>query len=304
MAQSSVSDHSLIPHSSGDLVSGSTGSHPILSRMTDGVLETIKEKNRALQAARFILGAYEFREVDYQQILRWAQALGMTPEAVLEVLETSQKKTRYQMFIRFVVDDGAIVSLAWDFDQLPLDNFEWHPAIAVKEIGFTGELPNAAIGLSLKLSSSLYILDCSNLNLTELDLSPLLNLNCLDSSNNQLTELDLSPVPNLTDLFLDGNQLTELDLSPLLNLEWLNCDSNQLIELDLSPVPNLTMFWCSNNQLTVLDLSPVPNLTLLSLDGNQLSELDIRPFRKLNYLIINRQVRIIGTPPESTSFIN
>ncbi|MDO8844416.1 hypothetical protein [Methylicorpusculum sp.] len=76
MAQSSVSDHSLIPHSSGDLVSGSTGSHPILSRMTDGVLETIKEKNRALQAARFILGAYEFREVDYQQILRWAQALG------------------------------------------------------------------------------------------------------------------------------------------------------------------------------------------------------------------------------------
>ena len=50
------------------------------------------------------------REPDYQQILLWAEALGMAPEAVLTTL----------VYDGLDLKDGAMVGMGWDFDCLPL----------------------------------------------------------------------------------------------------------------------------------------------------------------------------------------
>ena len=60
----------------------------------------------------------------------------------------------------------------------------------------------------------------------------LTNLSGFDCTNNQLTTLDLSSVSQLRTLNCSNNQLTELDLSQVPNLSTLDCSNNQLTELD------------------------------------------------------------------------
>ena len=60
------------------------------------------------------------------------------------------------------------------------------------------------------------------------------NLRGLDCSNNDLTELDISGNPNLISLNCSYNKLTELDVSAHPNFVQLFCASNDLTELDTS----------------------------------------------------------------------
>ena len=78
-------------------------------------------------------------------------------------------------------------------------------------------------------------LDLSGLNLTNLaglELFP--NLQSLDCSNNQLTSLDLSGNPALEHVNCAFNRLTTLDLSQNQKLISLNCEMNLLTSLNLS----------------------------------------------------------------------
>jgi hypothetical protein len=60
---------------------------------------------------------YEFREPDYQQIERWAEAWGCSAEEVLERLVESDLDHAYGSGTIFTVVDGRIHSLVWDCDQ-------------------------------------------------------------------------------------------------------------------------------------------------------------------------------------------
>ena len=260
-----------------------------------------------LAAARFRIGNYEFCEPDYSQILIWAKALKIDPEALVQKLENYQypypSKYPSKRKTIFTVEQGAIVSLAWDVDALLLEKFDWVQGLSVQEIavfGVAANHPDISISLpclrrlfigsinlkKLDLSNvpSLTILECSDNQLTELDLSHVPNLTELRCSRNQLTELDLSNVPNLSRLWCSENQLTELDLSNVPGLTDLSCDGNQLTELHLSNMPNLTVLSCSENQITELDLSNVPNLTSLWCTWNQLTELDLSNMPNLTVL--------------------
>ena len=91
-----------------------------------------------------------------------------------------------------------------------------------------------------------------------------------DCSNNQLTTLDVSQNTALENLWCTDNQLTTLDVSKNTALTGLYCYNNPLTALDVSKNTALTVLDCYNNQLTALDVSQNTALTWLSCTGNQI----------------------------------
>lgn len=118
--------------------------------------------------------------------------------------------------------------------------------------------------------TALKMLDCSNNQLTELDLSKNTALTFLSCYNNQLTSLDLSKNTLLSDLDCTNNQLTSLNVSGCTLMEEFGCSNNQLTSLDLSGFAMLEEFGCHDNQLTSLNLTGCTALIELDCYNNQL----------------------------------
>ena len=213
-------DRSLIVRPVG-AVSLRTNPDGVMARMTRGVLAGVDAGRELAAETRFRLGDYDFREADYRQIRSWANALGLSPEVVLERMVTGRRGDRDED-IAFGVEDGAIVSLAIDFLKLPITSFEWQPGLQIKRLAFTHQHPVGLVQLNLSLPS-LHELYCYDTGTLAINLGLLPDLKLLRCGSNQLTELDLSNVPELTELECDFNDLTELDLSNVPGLTLLRC---------------------------------------------------------------------------------
>ena len=137
--------------------------------------------------------------------------------------------------------------------------------------------------------ASLQELECTNNQLTSLNLSGLSNLLKLSCGSNPLTSLNLSGLTSLTNLVCYNNQLTSLNLDGTTGLEFLDCSENQLTSLDVSKLTKLTTLKCYKNQLTSLDVSKLTQLTDLDCRGNLLTALDITPLTGLTKLICGYQ---------------
>lgn len=127
-------------------------------------------------------------------------------------------------------------------------------------------------------------LDCSENQLTQLDVSKNPNLKRLVCYKNKLTSLDVSGNTSLTELQCYTNQLTSLNLGENAKLDTLNCVVNRLTSLDLSGNANLTKLACSSNLLTSLDVSNNPNLILLDCERNLLTSLNVSKNTELDTL--------------------
>ena len=160
----------------------------------------------------------------------------------------------------------------------------------------------------IKYFTNLKELDCSNNQLSQLDVSgctQLTDLWCYDNQlsqldvsgcsqltvlwcyDNQLSQLDVSGCSQLTDLSCNYNQLSQLDVSGCSQLTDLSCHGNQLSQLDVSNNTQLTDLSCGDNQLSQLDVSGCTQLTDLSCGANQLSQLDVSNNTQLMYLDCN-----------------
>ena len=104
-------------------------------------------------------------------------------------------------------------------------------------------------------TDSIADIECSNMQLTALNVSNCKGLEVLDCSYNLLTFLDVSKNPELEFLYCYKNQLNQLDLSQNTRLRYLDCESNQLSDLDLSKNSKLERVDCSTNPITSLNLS-------------------------------------------------
>ena len=149
-------------------------------------------------------------------------------------------------------------------------------------------------------------LDLSDKSLTDLKgLDVFENLTALDCSNNQISELDLTQLPNLTSLNCSGNPLMSLntealpqlmylycnncfgqsksrsyvdgtlDLSENKQLIVLSCGENQLSNLILPETSTLVDIYCSDNNLKILDVSKNTGLSQFRCSRNQLIELKL-----------------------------
>ncbi len=92
----------------------------------------------------------------------------------------------------------------------------------------------------------------------------------LDCSDNQLTSLDVSGCTSLTRLSCSNNQLTSLDVSGCTSLTKLDCYGNQLTSLDVSKNTALTKLECYDNRLTSLNLSTCLQLNYVDCSANQI----------------------------------
>ena len=111
-------------------------------------------------------------------------------------------------------------------------------------------------------------------NLSDLDVSHLVNLVHLNIHCSGITTLNVSGLKKLTKLECSNNKIAELDVSESTSLEYLNCEYNQISVLNVGKLPNLNVLLCGHNQITRLDIAESVNLTNLSCSSNQITELN------------------------------
>ncbi|UUF15742.1 MULTISPECIES: T9SS type A sorting domain-containing protein [Flavobacterium] len=213
-----------------------------------------------------------------------------------------------------LIDDVQVYTdnVSEEYTQIPDTAFENKLiALGIDTDGTNGKVLTTSIAsvtdLSMQFSSisdltgiqdfvNLANLDCSNNNLTSLDLSKNTKLTELNFNNNKVSTIDLSNNSFLKKLNCDDNLLTSLDVSKNTEITWLYCYKNQLTTLDvtknillddlyfannsitsmdLSKNPLLISLYCQNNALTQLDISQNPKLVILYAPNNQLTNLDI-----------------------------
>jgi len=144
---------------------------------------------------------------------------------------------------------------------------------------------NELTSLDLSGCPELIYLFCDNNNLNNINVTNCENLGLLDCYNNQITSLDVSNCTVLDNLRCYNNQLTILDLSSCENLYSLVCYNNQLTDLNIYNCSSLTELRCSSNQLISLNLPSCPDLLDLRCDDNQLTSLNVSSCPSLEKLM-------------------
>lgn len=130
-------------------------------------------------------------------------------------------------------------------------------------------------------------LDCSEAQLTRLDLSKATSLKSLWCSNNALTKLDTRALPDLRILYCIENQLSALDVTANKKLAELDCSQNQLTQIDLAQCDSLTRFFAFHNQIAEIDVSHNPLLIGIDLSENKLTALSVSNNPKLETIYCN-----------------
>ena len=133
-------------------------------------------------------------------------------------------------------------------------------------------------------------LDISRKNISTIpEIQYFTSLTTLDCSNNQLTSLDMSGCTSLQTLNCSYNQLTSLDVSGYTSLQTLNCNHcNSMTFLNVSGCTNLTTLDCSNNFLRSLDVSGCTSLQTLDGNWNIWTSLDVSECTSLQTLNCNQ----------------
>jgi Leucine-rich repeat (LRR) protein len=132
---------------------------------------------------------------------------------------------------------------------VPDDNFEQ----ALIDLGYDDTLDDYVLTENISGLTSLSVGEKDIVDLT--GIAGFTALTWLDCSDNQLTNLDVSSNTALTYLNCENNQLTSLDVSANTALTSLYCGANQLTSLDVSNNTALFNLWCYGNQLSSLDVS-------------------------------------------------
>ncbi|TDW51519.1 putative repeat protein (TIGR01451 family)/predicted secreted protein (Por secretion system target) [Flavobacterium sp. 270] len=125
---------------------------------------------------------------------------------------------------------------------------------------------------------------CRNNSLTEIDLSPFINLEKLDCSTNRLISLNLQAQLKITELVCDHNQLTSIKINDQNNLSKLICYSNLIPSLDLSNISKLKELNCSSNKFSTIDFNSNTELITLDFGYNAVVSVDLKKLGKLESL--------------------
>ena len=136
----------------------------------------------------------------------------------------------------------------------------------------------------IKFFPNLWKLNCSENDLTHLDVSYNTNLQELICYENKLISLDVRKNSALQYLSCYDNNLTSLDVSKNPTLQELSCSKNNLTSLDVSGNVVLASLYCYKNKLTSLDVSQNPDLLELGCYDNYLTSLDVSDSKMLKIL--------------------
>lgn len=160
----------------------------------------------------------------------------------------------------------------------------------------------SSLDLSLCAESLTYLMMGGNINLSNIDFSPLANLKDLGLSNCGFVQLSLKNKEKLEQLWCTGNELIQIDASDCTSLKRLQAGKNKLTEVKIPTSGTLETLLLPENDLKRIDLTYAPNLKTLDLGKrNQISSLYLTPCRKLQQLnlkgnpIKNLQIRLLDS---------
>ncbi|MBG6111529.1 gliding motility-associated-like protein [Flavobacterium sp. CG_23.5] len=175
----------------------------------------------------------------------------------------------------------SIVSYS-QYTLIPDPEFEWYLIYNGYDIG---AIDGKVLTSKIEVIKEIYFFPgAANINITDLtgieNFKALEKLNC---TNCNLTTLDLSKNIFLTDLICDNNKLTSLNVIGCANLKSINCSGNQFTSLDFSQTINLKSLYCRNSKLSVLNLNT--NITYLDCSYSNLSTLDLSKCTLLESLV-------------------
>ena len=320
-SSSSSGLHDLIAanESKSPVVDGPQG---IAASMAGDLLSMVIAQDSSLGGCqRYRIGDYEFRKVDYNQILLWAGFFSFSSEQFLEVL-TERDRSRGNISeedLCFRVVDGYVVSIGWDFDRLPLKDWRWLSGIRIERMTVfeppvegVPELPESLVELFVRKRHRIYLdFDYDpddwdyDFGMRALSLTSLPNLRRLDCHGCYLERLDLGSICGLVELDCSDNELAEIVFPVNESLREFRCANNRLEALSLAFCPNLEILDCGNygvarwgnyplveiddflvccNHFPNLDLSLVPSLRVLSCNYIGISELDLGGVPELRVL--------------------
>lgn len=222
------------------------------------------------------------------------EASSMT--VLFTIVKTNNQATFYQVTVTVTEEEESKIEAE--------TNPELIAVLQSQNIGTTNT--DGDLVLTQEMIDGIVFLDLSYENLKDLEgLEVFANLTALDCSNNQISELDLTQLPNLTSLNCSGNPLLSLntealpqlmylycnncfgqsqsrsyvdgtlDLSENKQLIVLSCDENQLSNLILPETSTLVDIYCSDNNLKILDVSKNTGLSQFHCSRNQLIELKL-----------------------------
>ena len=205
---------------------------------------------------------------------------------VLAKLPILQKdKTEVFTLQNYAVPAGEVAINATNF---PDENFMYYVmhvdkdksgGLSTSEIIATTEIFCDGINIKdltgIEYFTALKRLDCSDNQISTLDLSQNKNLEKLDCEHNNLTSLNVSDNIALKELHCSYNGITSLDLSKNSNLFRLYCNYNALNYLAFSHTTKIGDVMCFNNQLTSLVFGKCTALYGLSCEDNKLTKLDV-----------------------------
>ncbi|MEP5338848.1 MAG: T9SS type B sorting domain-containing protein [Algibacter sp.] len=166
---------------------------------------------------------------------------------------------------------------------IPDNNFEiyleTHDAnLNLVTLGNTNSMGDGILNNSVPTNkiNTVLDLDILNLNITNLSgIEDFIALTKLDCSQNQLTNLDVTSLSNLQILWCFSNSLSNIDVSQNTALISLRVEDNTLINLDVSNNTVLNVLTCQNNFLTSLNTSNNSNLTILNCGDNATGTIDV-----------------------------
>ena len=149
--------------------------------------------------------------------------------------------------------------------------------------------------------TALEILECSENNLTQLDVSKNSNLQQLFCSFNAIESLDLTQNAELRIIWCNFNRISALDLSNNSRLLSLICSNNLLTNIDVSKNIFLNTFFCIGNQLTNIDVTSNSELRIFHCGNNNINTLNVslNPFLiDLNFEYNNLNTIDLSSNPE------
>lgn len=223
---------------------------------------------------------------------------------------------------------------AWILDGTNLNGAGADGILTAEELANIREINVSGMGIQslkgIEVFTSLEVLNCSDNELTVLDVSnnpkltrlycgynvlqelslkhnpELVHLNC---SFNRLSALDVSSNTKLITLYAENNYLTQLNLKGCTEMTVLYTQSNLLTELDLSTSTKLKFIHAFDNRLESIDVSMLSDLEFLHINHNQLTSLDMSHNLNLvdgGFIASNNDIRMIQLPnlPSLTVYLN
>lgn len=115
----------------------------------------------------------------------------------------------------------------------------------------------------------------------------------IDCTEGNLTSIDVSKNTELEKLYCNGNKLKKLNLKNNTELVELSCFENRIKSLDISSCTKLEHLMCADNKLTELDVSNCPKLDELNCYRNDITELKINIARSITVIKCDDNVKII-----------